>query len=140
MALASATDASTTGNKKRSGRIRPGMFQKPRRRRTRNSLSRRGQAAGFRPHEKHLILERQPEELDALPHTSAKSRESTRRPKLEPIPIVGRPARIDPDLKEFLDEVLIPALVRDALRELSAEISVAARPRGVAQSAAEGPE
>jgi len=29
--------------------------------------------------------------------------------------------KIEPDLKEFIDEVLVPMLVRDALRELSAE-------------------
>jgi len=32
-----------------------------------------------------------------------------------------RPPSISPDLKSFLDEVLIPMLVRDALKEIAAE-------------------
>jgi hypothetical protein len=32
---------------------------------------------------------------------------------------------IQPDFREFLDEILVPMLVRDALREISNEIDVA---------------
>jgi hypothetical protein len=32
-----------------------------------------------------------------------------------------RPPSISPDLKSFLDEVLVPMLVRDALKEMASE-------------------
>jgi len=42
---------------------------------------------------------------------------------------------IEPDLKKFIDEVLVPKLVRDARRDLSGEIHVACSPSNNAQSA-----
>jgi hypothetical protein len=43
------------------------------------------------------------------------------RTKLATIPL----SAIEPELKEFIDDVLVPMLVRDAVRELSAEIQLA---------------
>lgn len=43
-------------------------------------------------------------------------------------------AAIEPDLKAFLDEVLVPMLVRDALRELAAENTLASVKPAVAHS------
>ena len=45
---------------------------------------------------------------------------------------------IDPDLKEFLDEVLVPMLVRDALKERSSEIRLASVSEEVRESAPTG--
>jgi hypothetical protein len=42
--------------------------------------------------------------------------------------------KIDPDLKEFIDEILVPTLVRDALKKLSTENHIASKPIDVAQS------
>lgn len=41
---------------------------------------------------------------------------------------------IDPELKEFIDECLVPMLVRDALAELRNEIHIAPVPECNAQS------
>ena len=41
---------------------------------------------------------------------------------------------IEPDLKKFIDEVLVPMLVRDALREVAGEIYVACQTSTNAQS------
>lgn len=45
-----------------------------------------------------------------------------------------RPPSISPDLKSFLDEVLVPMLVRDALKEIAAENSLASASMPVAHS------
>jgi hypothetical protein len=42
--------------------------------------------------------------------------------------------RIEPDLKAFLDEVLVPMLVHDALQELSSENHLAPESSTVAES------
>ena len=41
---------------------------------------------------------------------------------------------IEPNLKEFIDEVLVPMLVRDALREIREENRVASALASVAES------
>ena len=51
------------------------------------------------------------------------------------VSIVG-PA-IEPDLKEFIDEVLVPMLVRDAVQEIKNQIHIAPATMTVAQSASE---
>lgn len=47
--------------------------------------------------------------------------------------LVPGPA-IEPDLKAFIDQVLVPMLVADALKELSDEIRLAPASHAVAQS------
>jgi hypothetical protein len=49
--------------------------------------------------------------------------------KLEPV--------IEPSLKQFIDEILVPRLVRDAMNDLGKEIHVAPVAKCVAQSARE---
>jgi hypothetical protein len=41
---------------------------------------------------------------------------------------------IDPDLKEFLNEVLVPMLVRDALKDISEQKKIAEQRRIMANS------
>jgi hypothetical protein len=47
-------------------------------------------------------------------------------------------ARIDPELKEFIDTLLVPMLVRDALCELANENRLASGERAVAKSPRSG--
>ena len=42
---------------------------------------------------------------------------------------------IEPEVKEFIDEVLVPMLVRDALSDFAAEKALASSARTVANSA-----
>jgi hypothetical protein len=44
---------------------------------------------------------------------------------------------IEPSLQEFIDEVLVPMLVRDAVRDMRSQIHVAPRTVAVAQSESE---
>jgi hypothetical protein len=44
---------------------------------------------------------------------------------------------IEPDLKQFIDEVLVPRLVRDAMADLGKKIHVAPVAKSIAQSARE---
>jgi hypothetical protein len=44
---------------------------------------------------------------------------------------------IDPDLKAFLDEVLVPMLVRDALKDIAEQEKIAERMQEMAHSASE---
>jgi hypothetical protein len=46
-----------------------------------------------------------------------------------------QPRVIEPDLKEFIDTVLVPMLVRDAVRELKPEINLACARESVGESA-----
>jgi hypothetical protein len=46
--------------------------------------------------------------------------------------------RIDPALKEFIDEILVPILVRDALKELLSENQIASLKPDDAQSGVGG--
>lgn len=47
-------------------------------------------------------------------------------------------AEIEPELREFVDEVLVPILVRDALRDLAEEIRLASAGLAVANSPRSG--
>ena len=49
-------------------------------------------------------------------------------------PAISGAPKIEPDLKEFIDEVLVPMLVRDALREIQQENRLASTLDAVAQS------
>ncbi|MGH9493532.1 MAG: hypothetical protein ACRD3B_00940 [Candidatus Sulfotelmatobacter sp.] len=51
--------------------------------------------------------------------------------------IVKLKPAIEPELKDFIDEVLVPILVRGAMREIAGENPVAPRREDVAQSAPE---
>jgi len=44
-------------------------------------------------------------------------------------------ARLSPDLREFVDRVIVPALLREYLAEKKAENPIAATPQSVADSA-----
>jgi hypothetical protein len=45
------------------------------------------------------------------------------------------PVQMDADLKAFLDEVIIPTLIREALKEMQAENSVESETRGMKECA-----